>query len=271
MALGTTGLVVAAALTAGVAGAGVAALVMETSRPAASATPPESARLAALEDRLARQEEEIQALQGRIETTVAARIQPAPGRSGPGAPVPAAGPDHIPGAGTATPAPDAAALLADTTSYTPADLAQFETLYKAMREKEQEESRRTRLLSAEAQLRERLDRAPDLELTAEQKEAVVKILMGRAEKIRQVYESARAPGTTPGPDNFRAMQEQVAAVRAEARQSLDALLTPEQLKIVDSVDGGNNNRGPGGPAVDSPRRPNGGRRPGTGGTQDPPK
>ena len=255
MALGTTGLVVTAALAAGAVGAGAAVAVLGTARPAAPAAAGGSERVAALEERLAKQETEIASLRSRLEEAAWARAsaQSPGGTAGgprvggvvnsPGGELEVFDPAVLqaPSGGEATAAGAAEAL-------TPAERTRFEAVYRQMREKEQEEGRRARQAAYEAQLRGRLDRLPaELALSAEQKDAIVKILLERGERLRQVMEEARASGD---PEAFRAAQEKTAAIRQESRQTLQQTLTQEQVKAVENlVDRGGNLPGRAGAGV----------------------
>jgi hypothetical protein len=228
MALGTTGTVIVAALVAGAAGAGTAVLVMDSSRPPAVTAPAPDDRIAALEERLARQGKEINALAARWEE--AANARPHAGSagslpSGTGLP----GESAPPG----SPAEAEGAITEGMADLTPAERTRFESLYRQMREREQEDARKARLVSFEANTRMRLDRIPEkLALTPEQKDAVMKILMDRAEKLRLAFEEARAAG---GTDAYRAAQEKTAAIREEARRALQETLTQDQVRAVEEV------------------------------------
>jgi hypothetical protein len=250
MALGTTGMVVAAALVAGAAGAGTAALVLETSRPADLTADGGADRVPALEERLARQEKELDSLRARLDEVAQARpaagntnrarfvkdateaiqdaneaIQAAYSRGGiqktdaeTGKPVP-------------SPGDEAAAANAD--DITPAEQAKFEAAYKRMRAKEQEDAAKARAAAVAIGLRARLDRLPEtLALTDAQKDAAVKIIMDRNEKMRQAFADAQAAG---GTDVARVAQEKAATIRQDALQQLQQSLTQEQVKAVEQV------------------------------------
>lgn len=239
MALGSTGVVVVAALAAGVAGAGAAVVLMGS--PAAAPAPPAAVdgRVAALEQRLAKQEGEIRALQARLEEAAAARISysskgnrlPAGDPAGPAGDPLAHDPADAAHAGTW---PEAAAGgeegAVPRAGDVPVEPSRFSTLYRAEREKEQGDARKARLAAEEARIRARLDRAQDPGLSQDQKDAIVRILMDRSERSRQAYDEARSSGT---PEAYAAAREKASAVRTETRQALEVLLTPEQLKIVD--------------------------------------
>jgi hypothetical protein len=256
-------------LVAGAVGAGTVFLLGEPAR-APSTSSPAGDGIAALQDRLDRQEREIAGLRARLDETAGARGFPRP-------PAVDTGAGHVVNqdetelqifdpatltvvdSGGAPPATDLAAM-------SPEERAKYETVYKAMREKEQEEGRKARLASFEAGLRARLDRIPEtVGLTAEQKDAAVRILLGRGEKLRAAFEEARTAG---GADGYRAGQEKAEAIRKEARDALAQALTVEQAKAVeDAADRGgqgNRNRGDGG-GRRSPRNN------GTGGTGNPPR
>ncbi len=240
MALGTAGTLVAAAVVAGAVGAGTVLLLGEPAR-APSPAAPSGDGVAALQDRLDRQEKEIAALRARLEEAAAAR-GPAPRPSNVGAVIDNSGEMQLYDPATLMPIkPEGSPPAADVAALPPEERAKYEAVYRAMREKEQEEGRKARLAAFEAGLRGRLDRIPAaVGLTAEQKDAAVRILMARSEKLRASLEEARAAG---GPDAFRAAQERGEAIRKEARDALAQALTAEQAKAVeDAADRG----GPGG-------------------------
>jgi len=243
MAIGSTGIVVVAALAAGVAGAGAAVVLMGSPGAPPSPTAAEDGRVAALEKQVARQEDEIRALRARVEESAASRSSnmgrprasgtPSGFRPGaaPGEGMPDASSSGIESADGAS--AESAAGTPGSAGAPPLDPARFGTLYKAAREKEQEEGRKARLAAMESQIRARLDRAQDSGLSPDQKGAIVRILLERGEKLRGIYDEARASGTT---DAFAAAREKTDAARKESRQALEGFLTPEQLKVVDSVD-----------------------------------
>jgi hypothetical protein len=255
MALGTAATVAIAAVVAGAVGAGTV-LVLGQPPSAPGAVPPPSDRSVALLAQLDRQEKDIAALRARIEEASAARAAALPA-SAPGGPGATAHRD--PGSGQPTDPATLGALLdpgaspapaADVAAMAPEERAKYEAVYKAMREKEQEEARKARTAAFETGLRARLDRLPaTLGLTPEQKDAAVKILMDRGEKLREAFAATRTAGDA---DAYRAAQEKADAIRKEAKDALALALTAEQAKAVeDATDrGGAANR----------NRMNGGRR-----------
>jgi hypothetical protein len=265
MAIGSTGTVLIAAAIAGAAGAGAAVLAGTLAGPAPVVAGGADPRVAALESRLEEQAEKLHALQASLDEVRSARFV------GPG------GPSRGPGPGRAFGAPpDGAAgdpMIAGSLSSgappgTPEEAesrrAEMEKVYQEQRQREQEESRKTRAAAEEAQTRSRLDRlAGGAALTESQKDAVVAILTQRREKMQALYAEARAAGGTQ--DGFRAMQEPLGRLREETTAALSAILSPEQMKAVEPLVGGGSSRRPeGGGAAGAGRRP-GGRRPGAGG------
>jgi len=263
MALGTAGAVVAAALVAGAVGAGTVFLLGEPARAPSQATPAGDA-VAALQERLDLQEKEISSLRARIEETAQGVRAGRPGIAvehpgiselTPGTGLqrfdPAA-PTRIRENGTASPS------AADLASMPPEERAKYEAVYKALREKEQEEGRKARLAAYEAGLRARLDRIPEtVGLTADLKDAAVKILLARGENLRVVFEESRTAG---GADAYRAAQEKADAIRRESRDALAQALTVEQAKAVeDAADRG-------GPGIRNRADVGGRRTPRNGGT-----
>ena len=237
MALGTAGTLVAAAVVAGAVGAGTVLLLGNESRSPSPAAPPADG-VASLQDRLDRQEKEIAALRARLEEKAAAREA----SSLPvGSVIQEEGELQLfdPATLTALSGP-----AADASSMPPEERAKYEAVYRAMREKEQEESRKARVAAFETGLRGRIDRIPaSVGLTAEQKDAVVKILMARSEKLRVAAEEARAAVAAGGTDALPAAQEKREAIRREASDALAQALTVDQVKAVeDAADRG----GPGG-------------------------
>jgi len=237
MALGTTGMAVAAALVAGVVGAGTAAVIVGSRSPAPPAPGTSLGETAALEERLAKQEKEIQALRARLEE--AAQARPAAAAEGTGKVVVGEGELHLFDAKDPKASPGEAAAAgpgapADLASLTPEERTKFESVYKALRAKEQEDARRARAAAQEAALRGRLDRLPEnVALSDAQKDTVVKVLAERGEKLRLVFEDARTSGG--GIEAFRAAQEKATAVRQEYAQVLAQSLTQDQVKAVEQV------------------------------------
>jgi hypothetical protein len=235
MALGTTGLLVTAAVLAGAAGAGVAVAVGGAARAPSPGPAEDEGRVAALEDRIARQEKDLAALRVRVEESVQAR-------AGAEAPAVAAAeslrdPAGEPPAEGAAPAPAAE---------DPAERARVERLVREARQRQQAESRKVRLAAFEARLRERFEGAdPALALTPDQKEAIVKNILERSEKVQAIFEEARSSGA--GPEGMRTAQEKAEAVRQESRQALQALLTADQYQAVERMlEAGGGQRRPGG-------------------------
>jgi hypothetical protein len=225
MALGTAGSVVAAAVVAAAVGAGTAVLLRDPAPPASSPAPADG--VPALLERLDRQEKEIASLRARLDETAAALRAPRPGPGGPGPGMDGGPPPGEMGASGPRPSEESMA------SMSPEERAQAETVYREMREKEQEAARRARANGIEAGLRLRMDRLPaTLNFTQEQKDAVLKILVARGEKIRAAFEEARAAG---GPDVFRTAQEKSEGIRKEARDALALTLSPEQLKAIEDM------------------------------------
>jgi len=249
MALGTAATVAIAAVVAGAVGAGTVVLLRES--PPVPASPAPSTETVGLLVRLDRQEKEIAALRTRLEEAAAARpavaVQSAGSAAGKGE-----GVAQSPGSPTADDpsAKNEPVPAADVAAMAPEERAKYEAVYKAMREKEQEEARKARTAAFETGLRARLDRLPaTLGLTPEQKDAAVKILMDRGEKLREAFAATRTAGDA---EAYRAAQEKADAIRKEAKDALALALTAEQAKAVeDATDrGGAANR----------NRMNGGRR-----------
>jgi hypothetical protein len=233
MALGTTGMLAVTAVVAGTVGAGTAALVAGTCRSDSASPAAPAAEVAALEERLGKQEKEIAALRARLEEAVHAQTVAAGTGDGAGSAglhgkefleVPSGtviGTHEVPPA-------------ADVASMTPEERAKYESVYKSMRTKEREDAQRARVAAQENALRTRLDRMPEnLALTDAQKDTVVRVLSERGEKVREAYEEARTSGG--GVEAYRAAQEKVAAIRQEAHDTLAQSLTVDQVKAVEQL------------------------------------
>src|SRR5690349_21842709 len=201
MALGTAGTVIAAALVAGAVGAGTTVLLVEPAR-APSAPPGADEATAAVLARLERQEKEIASLRKRVDEAASARPAPAsattPAAHPPGSPRAADGQTELRPSPADAPGADPSAVppAADVASMAPEERAKYEAVYKAMREKEQEDARKARAAAFEMNLRSRLDRIPEkFALTAEQKDAAVKLLLDQSNRMRAVFDEARTAGT----------------------------------------------------------------------------
>jgi hypothetical protein len=233
MALGTTGLVVTAALVAGAAGAGAAVAILESSKPSTAAPAADTERLASLEERVSKQDRELADLRSRLTEAAHGRPHaPPPPEGGMG---PGAMPGEAPG-GTAegqVPMPSPGEPPAGGANLSPEDREKFSAYYREMREQEQEKARKQREAAYEAQLRGRIERLPaELALTPEQKDAAVRILVDRAQRMRAVFAEVQ-PGA--GPEARKAMQEKADAIREETRNQLQAALTADQAKAVEQM------------------------------------
>ena len=207
MATGTT-MLLAAALAAGAAGAGAVLLLSGAPSPAAPPPAVSGAGIASLEERVARQEEEIARLRDRLEEALRERPPlPAPREDG-SAPPPGEGPAADPS---------------------------FEEKYREAREKERSEQRETKEAQTEATLRARLHRHPARAHRSQKMPPVARPPRHRPARRGAVSPLTRAAGT---PEAFRTSQERAAEVRAEARKALGALLTEEQVKALEDADGG---------------------------------
>lgn len=225
MALGTTGMVAVSALVAGLAGAG-AALAVRGGSPA-TASVAESARVADLEERLAKQDAEIRTLLARVDELSAASRGPAPAApdSTPELAVEGATPeDSASGGEVGGPAPSGG----DAT----ARRERMRDVRGALRgNRNDTESAEKRRKNLEEGVRSRLDALPaELNFTPSQKDEIVRLMAERQEKARVAYEEARAAG---GPDSMRTAQQKAEEARKESRTALEALLTPEQLAAWD--------------------------------------
>lgn len=240
MALGTTASLAVAALVAGAVGAGTAALVAGSCKGDAAPAGSPAAEVSALEERLAKQEKEIASLRSRLEEAVHAKTAPGVVTSQANGEIQIFDPDTLK---PATGEPGMTPPAADTSAMTPEERAKYESVYKSMREKEQEDARRARAAAQESAMRARLDRIPaEAALTDAQKDNVVKVLSERAEKLRKAFEDARSGGG--GVEAFRAAQEKATAIRQEAHDALLQSLTADQVKAVEqAVDRGSGMRG----------------------------
>ena len=221
MALGTTGMVAVAALVAGLAGAGAALAVRGGSPVTASVA--ESARVADLEERIAKQDAEIRTLLARVDELSAASRGPAaaPSDAAPELAVDGETPEGSVASGeSGGPAPSGG----DAT----ARRERMRDVRGALRgNRSDTESAEKRRKNLEDGVRSRLDALPaELNLTASQKDEVVRLMAERQEKTRVAFEEARAAG---GPDAMKTAQQKAEEARKESRTALEALLTPEQL------------------------------------------
>jgi len=232
MALGTTGLVVTAALVAGAAGAGAAVAILESSKPSSAAPAADTERLTSLEDRVAKQDRELSDLRSRLAEASHGRPHAPP------PPIGGMGPGGMPGeahegsgeVAMPMPSPGEAPGGADLT---PEDREKFQAYYNEMRSQEQEKARKQREAAYEAQLRGRIERLPaELALTPEQKDAAVRILVDRAQRLRAAFAEVQ-PGA--GPEARTAMQAKADAIREETRNQLQASLTADQAKAVEQM------------------------------------
>ena len=232
MALGTTGLVVTAALVAGAAGAGAAVAILESSRPSSSAPAADTERLASLEDRVAKQDRELTDLRSRLAEASHGRPHAPPPPVGGMAPGGMPGEGHEGSGEGAMPMPSAGEPPAGA-DLTPEDREKFQAYYREMREQEQEKARKQREVAYEAQLRGRIERLPaELALSPEQKDNAVRILVDRAQRLRAVFAEVQ-PGAAP--EARTAMQAKADAIREETRSQLQAALTADQAKAVEQM------------------------------------
>jgi hypothetical protein len=221
MALGTTGTVVIAALVAGFAGAGAALAVRGGDAPPSSIAA-DARRIADLEERLSKQDGEIRGLQARLEEVSRAAPAPAAPAVAPEAAV--LGPDGSPVEGGSD-GPGGAPPVIGAGEAARRD--RIRGIRGAMRERTEGDSAEKRRKSIEDGVRARLDAMPaELNFTPATKDEVVRAVAERAEKLRTIFEEARASG---GPDAMRGAQEKAEQARKESRDALQAIMTPEQF------------------------------------------
>lgn len=210
--------VAAAALGAGAVGAGAVLLLYGGPSAPLPAPAGGDGAVAALEQRVARQEEEIRGLRSLLEEALAGRPHP----PGPREPAPPGGPG--------APPPGPGEETADGDSREPADAAAPDEPGPGAARREPDADRRNRAEEAERTLRARLERSTAPAFTPAQVDAVMKSLSGQRERLSALFLEARTAGTD---EAFREAQARAVEIRAETRRSLEGVLDAEQLKVLE--------------------------------------
>jgi hypothetical protein len=238
MGIGMTGTVVVAAAVAGAAGAGAAFLAGAVGGSTTSTPGAPDPRVATLEQRLEEQTEQVRALKASLDELRSARFA----ASGPGGRRAPRGPGEepeLPGDGADTEIAGSLSAGGPPATEEEAEQRRRDMLqvYSEQKAKDEAERAAARAATEEAQIRGRLDRLPEnLALSEAQKAETVRILKERREKTQAAFAEARKVAS--GPEAFRAAQEQMPRIREEATAALSAILTPEQMKAVETIAAG---------------------------------